>query len=102
MLRLGFNFAFGNTISHASIQVESEQKADINAVFNMSQQYAGSLGTNIFAAVIGIYQLQPGSLQVTTAQGATVDYWLITLLAAIALVASWFNYRLTMKQRRQA
>lgn len=102
LLRLGFNLAFGNTISHASVQVKPEQKADINAAFNMSQQYAGSLGTNIFAAVIGIYQLQPGSLQVTTARGATVDYWLITLLAVVALVASWFTYRLTMKQRQQA
>ncbi|MFD0898560.1 MFS transporter [Loigolactobacillus binensis] len=99
VLRLGFNLAFGNTISHASVQVQPHQKADINATFNMTQQYAGSLGTNLFAAVIGVYQLQPIALRISTAQGALVDYWLITGLAVIGLLAAWLSYRLSSKKK---
>ncbi len=100
ILRLGFNMAFGNTISHASVQVQPKQKADINATFNMTQQYAGSLGTNIFAAVIGVFQLKHIALSVSTAQGALVDYWLIAVLAIIGLFAAWISYRLTMEKTK--
>ncbi|MFL2030449.1 MFS transporter [Loigolactobacillus zhaoyuanensis] len=99
LLRLGFNLAFGNTISHASVQVQPKQKADINATFNMTQQYAGSLGTNVFAAVIGIYQLQHISLRISTAQGALLDYWLIVALAIVGLFSAWLSYRSTMQQK---
>ncbi|MCL5459182.1 MFS transporter [Loigolactobacillus coryniformis] len=99
LLRLGFNLAFGNTISHASVQVQPKQKADINATFNMTQQYAGSLGTNIFAAIIGVYQLQHVSLRISTAQGALMDYWLIAVLAIIGLFAAWISYRQTMQKK---
>jgi hypothetical protein len=99
LLRLGFNLAFGNTISHASVQVQPKQKADINATFNMTQQYAGSLGTNIFAAIIGVYQLQHIDLRISTAQGALTDYWLIAVLAIIGLFAAWISYRQTMQKK---
>lgn len=99
LLRLGFNLAFGNTISHASVQVQPKQKADINATFNMTQQYAGSLGTNIFAAIIGVYQLQHINLRISTAQGALTDYWLIAVLAIIGLFAAWISYRQTIQKK---
>ncbi len=99
LLRLGFKLAFGNTISHASVQVQPKQKADINATFNMTQQYAGSLGTNIFAAIIGVYQLQHVSLRISTAQGALMDYWLIAVLAIIGLFAAWISYRQTIQKK---
>ena len=99
VLRLGFNLAFGNTITDASLQVDSKQKADINAAFNMSQQYAGSFGTGVLAAIIGVSQLRPGKVATTTAQGARIDYWLLLILAVIALIGGWFSYREEMKKR---
>lgn len=100
VLRLGFNLVFGNTITDASLQVSPKQRADINAAFNMSQQYAGSFGTGVLAAIIGVYQLRPGKLAVTTTQGATVVYWLLLVLAIIALLGSWLSYHEEVKKRR--
>lgn len=97
VMRVGFSFAFGNTITNASKQVSMQQKADINAAFNLSQQYAGSLGTGVLAAVVGSYQLLPGKTAVTTAQGASVDYWLLAILAAVALFSIWNSRRISRK-----
>ena len=65
----------------------------------MTQQYAGSLGTNIFAAIIGVYQLQHINLRISTAQGALTDYWLIAVLAIIGLFAAWISYRQTIQKK---
>ncbi|KRO26607.1 MFS transporter [Lactiplantibacillus fabifermentans] len=97
LMRVGFAFAFGNTITNASKQVKMSQKADINAAFNMSQQYAGSLGTGVLAAIIGAYQLQPGKTAVTTAAGAAVDYWLLAILTVVALLSIWNSRRISKK-----
>ncbi|MFC6181788.1 MFS transporter [Lactiplantibacillus daowaiensis] len=99
--RVGFAFAFGNTITNASKQVTMRQKADINAAFNMSQQYAGSLGTGVLAAIIGAFQLQPGTTAVTTARGAQVDYWVLLIFAVVALL-SILNSRRISKESRNA
>ena len=97
LLRMGFALAFGNSISDASRYVQPQQKADINAAFNTSQQYAGSLGTGVFAAVIGLTQQSHADVAVTTLTGAQIDYWLICGLAAIALFAAWRSYRQTQR-----
>ncbi|BDZ32163.1 MFS transporter [Lactiplantibacillus sp. WILCCON 0030] len=97
IMRVGFSFAFGNTITNASKQVSMQQKADINAAFNLSQQYAGSLGTGVLAAVVGSFQLLPEKTAVTTASGASVDYWLLAIFAAIALFSIWNSRRISRK-----
>ncbi|KRL04421.1 MFS transporter [Liquorilactobacillus oeni] len=56
VMRLGFNTGFGNTMSDASKAVTKEQKNDQNSLFSMSQQYAGSIGTAIMAAIIGLQE----------------------------------------------
>lgn len=99
ILRVGFAFAFGNTITNASQQVAMHQKADINAAFNMAQQYAGSLGTGILAAIIGACQLMPGAAKTTTAAGAHIDYWVLLLLAGIALGSIWQSRRISKESR---
>lgn len=100
LVRLGFNLAYGNTITDASLNVAPQQKADINAAFNMAQQYAGSFGTGVLAAIIGVYQAQPGKVATTTSNGAGVDYWLLFGLAIITLISGWFSYRIEMKRRQ--
>ncbi|KGH64654.1 MFS transporter permease [Oenococcus oeni IOEB_C23] len=54
--RLGFNLGFGNTMSDASKAVVPQQKADQNALFSMSQQYAGSIGTAIMSTIISFQE----------------------------------------------
>lgn len=82
VLRFGFNSGFGPAISDASVQVSNRQKADQNALFSMMQQYAGSLGTGVMAAIIAAQQLHRPA-QVATLSGARVDFIVLTGLAVI-------------------
>lgn len=91
-MRAGFGLAFGNTISDASRYVRPSQKADLNAAYNTSQQYAGSVGTGLFAAVIGIFQFEQTNLTISTLHGAIADFWIIVVLAGIALLGGWYSY----------
>ena len=95
VLRIGFNFAFGNTISNATVLVDARNSADVNSIFNMVQQFAGSLGTVFLAAVLAVFQNNgTGSLASRTYAGGRVDYIFLTVLAAVVLCAIIVNYRL--------
>ncbi|GMA54944.1 hypothetical protein GCM10025857_63010 [Alicyclobacillus contaminans] len=86
-LRVGFNFGFGNTLSDASKQVNLEERAEINSLFNTFQQYAGSFGTSVLSAVISSVQLQGGlPLATLTARGSRIDFILLAILAGIGLL----------------
>ncbi|MDD6461999.1 MAG: MFS transporter [Bifidobacteriaceae bacterium] len=52
LLRLGFNTGFGVTMSDASACVTGPRKSDLNSLFSMMQQFAGSFGTAVVSAVI--------------------------------------------------
>lgn len=94
ILRAGFNFAFGNTISNASVLVEQRNSSDVNSIFNMVQQFAGSLGTGLLASVIALTQQRSGgSLAQRTFVGGQIDYLLLTMLALLVVVAIVTNYR---------
>lgn len=94
ILRAGFNFAFGNTISNASVLVDQRNSSDVNSIFNMVQQFAGSLGTGLLAAVIALAQQNgAGSLAQRTFAGGQIDYLLLTILALLVVVAIVINYR---------
>lgn len=93
ILRIGFNFSFGNTISNATVQVDQRNTSDVNSVFNMVQQFGGSLGTGLLAAVISLKQKAGiGSLAVRTYAGGRIDYWLVTILAALVVLAIMINF----------
>ena len=95
ILRIGFNFAFGNTISNASVLVAAQNSADVNSIFNMVQQFAGSLGTGLLAAILAVFQNSGrGTLQARTYAGGQVDYLFLALMAVIVLIAIVINYHL--------
>lgn len=94
ILRAGFNFAFGNTISNASVLVDQRNSSDVNSIFNMVQQFAGSLGTGLLAAVIALTQQRgTGNLARQTFVGGRIDYLLLTVLAIVVVAAIVVNYR---------
>lgn len=102
ILRVGFNFAFGNTISNATVLVAAKNSADVNSIFNMVQQFAGSLGTAFLAAVLAIYQNSgTGSLRTRSYAGGRFDYLFLLVMAVIALAAIVINYRLQKRTSRQ-
>lgn len=85
VLRLGFNSGFGVAMSDASVQVSLSQKSDQNSLFNMMQQYAGSLGTSVMSAVISSFELTRTSAT-ATALGARIDFVIMLVLALSILV----------------
>ncbi|MDN6900225.1 multidrug efflux MFS transporter [Oenococcus sicerae] len=99
LLRLGFTFSFGNVLSEGTTYVAAEQKADLNSLYNMLQQYAGSIGTQIMAAFISASELSAGQdIRLATLKGSQIDFWLLTLLALLALITVYYEHYLTQKK----
>lgn len=92
VLRVGFNLAFSTTISNASLIVSSHNSSDVNSVFNMVQQFAGSVGTGLLTAIIALYQNRGSALVKQTIIGGQIDYYLILFLAIITLMAVIINF----------
>lgn len=91
--RVGFNSAFANTLSNSSTLVADHQVADVNSIFNMTQQFAGALGVGLLTALMAIFQNQgTGSLATRTYQGGQLDFWLLYGLAVLTLVLFIANY----------
>lgn len=94
ILRLGFNMAFSNTISNASMLVDPQNAPDVNSIFNMVQQFAGSLGTSLLASIIAIFQKgSGGSFVARTYMGGRFDFYLLVVIAVITFIAMAVNYR---------
>nr|WP_125675850.1 MFS transporter [Companilactobacillus keshanensis] len=87
LLRIGFNFGFGTTLSDGSMQVHGRNKSDQNSLFSMMQQYAGSLGTNVLSVIISVAALSGGSAVSSTMTGSRIDFGILTILAAAILVS---------------
>ncbi len=99
VLRIGFNFAFSNTISNASMLVQPQNAPDVNSIFNMVQQFAGSLGTSLLASTIALFQMgNSGSLMRRTYAGGQFDFILLGVLAIITLLTMVTNYRMQQKK----
>ncbi|KRK98591.1 drug resistance efflux protein [Secundilactobacillus odoratitofui DSM 19909 = JCM 15043] len=102
-LRGGFNMGFSNSMSDASMQINLEQNADLNSLFNTFQQYAGSFGTSVLSAVIAAHQNAKGSLAQLTIAGSRMDYGILVILALISLttvlVARRYSKQRQVEQR---
>ncbi|CAM3232444.1 MFS transporter [Lentilactobacillus buchneri] len=99
-LRFGFNMGFSNTISNAMLNVPRKYTADVNSLFSMIQQFAGSIGVGIMAAVMAISQNNgTGSLAARSFVGGKYDFLLATLLSAAALIAAVINFRLQKRMK---
>ncbi|MCT3399416.1 MFS transporter [Lentilactobacillus hilgardii] len=95
ILRFGFNMGFSNSISNASINVPKENTADINSFFNMLQQFAGSIGVGIMAAIMASSQNSGhGSFVQRSYIGGHYDYLFVTILSICALIAAVINFQL--------
>ncbi|MFT8391664.1 MAG: DHA2 family efflux MFS transporter permease subunit [Sporolactobacillus sp.] len=94
-LRIGFNFGFGNTLTDSALLLEKKRQADLNALFNMLQQYAGSVGTSLLAALIAVHEraVPLRSVRLATELGSRDDFvllFLLALLGVLSIVATRF------------
>lgn len=86
VLRVGFNFGFGPTLSDGSMQVKGRKKSDQNSLFSMMQQYAGSLGTNVLSVVISAAALKHGEIT-STIIGSKIDFGVLTIISLLILIS---------------
>lgn len=94
-LRIGFNFAFSNTISNATLQVEAKNSADVNSIFNMVQQFAGSTGTVFLAAALAAFQNGTATtFKARSYVGGRFDFYFLLLMGVIVVIAITSNYHL--------
>lgn len=101
ILRFGFNLAFSNSISNASLNVNRQQSADVNSFFNMLQQFAGSLGVGTLAAIMALSQNHGGGSFVHRSYvGGHYDFLFITLLSICALIAAIINFHIQRSARK--
>ncbi|WP_119325980.1 MFS transporter [Companilactobacillus musae] len=93
IIRIGFNFGFGASLSDGSMQVTGSSKSDQNSLFSMMQQYAGSLGTNILSVVISAVALTGSRNEVlNTIAGTKIDFALLTVLSLLVLISVIYVY----------
>lgn len=92
---LGFGFSFGNVMTNGIQQVPGKLQQDANAAFNTSQQYAGSIGTAIMAAILTSSQQSDLHLSqaVLSARGGDHDFILLAILAVTAVMLILINFQ---------
>lgn len=99
--RIGFNSAFSTTMANATTLVTPRQAADVNSLFNMVQQFAGSLGVVLLTALMALFQnTWQGSMAARTFIGGQLDFWLLFGLAICVLVATATNFTIQRLDRQ--
>lgn len=80
---IGRSMAFSNTLTNGLKEVDMSQRADANAIYNTGQQFAGSVGTTILAALMSSVKVSGMSYAHETAIGSQLAFGLIFVLSII-------------------
>jgi len=80
---VGRSMAFSNTLTNGVKEVDMSQRADANAIYNTGQQFAGSIGTTILAALMSSVSVSGMSYAHETAIGSQLAFGLIFVLSLI-------------------
>ncbi|WAE45179.1 MFS transporter [Levilactobacillus brevis] len=96
---IGRSMAFSNTMTNGLKEVTIQQRADANAIYNTGQQFAGSLGTTILAALMSSVKNGQMSYAHETAVGSQLAFGLILVLGLLnfILYTIVFRYQTTDK-----
>ncbi|WP_125573068.1 MFS transporter [Levilactobacillus huananensis] len=99
LFSIGRSMAFSNTLTNGLKEVALSQRADANAIYNTGQQFAGSLGTTILAALMSSVKTPGLSTSQQTAQGSQLAFGLILVLSLLnfGLYAIVFKHQKTDK-----
>ena len=89
LFTLGRNMAFNNTMAFSTSQAEREKTADVTALFQLFQTFAGALGTAIAAVLVN----QAPSIQV----GSHRVFTLLLVLVATNFVSYFVLFSATKK-----
>lgn len=97
---IGFSLMFNNSLTFGLQSLQPATIGDGNAIFNTLQQYAGSLGTAIMAALLGLGgQLHPTASVVTqTISGNQIALWVSLVIIVLVACLAW-TVRAPKKQK---
>ncbi|KRO28890.1 MFS transporter [Lactiplantibacillus fabifermentans] len=89
--QMGFSCLFNNTLTYGLQQLPPHQLGDGNATFNTLQQYSGSLGTAIMAALLATgSELHPHSSRfIQTTAGTQLALWLSLVIIVVTALIAW-------------
>ena len=93
LFTLGRNMAFNNTMALSASQVSREKTADVTALFQLAQTFAGALGTAIAAVLL--------NQAPDTTSGAHNVFSLLLLLAIGNFIFYYFLFR-AIYQKKEA
>lgn len=98
---IGFALMFNTLLTFGLQQLAPQQMGDGNAAYNTLQQYSGSIGTAIMAALLatGARMAPHANTAHQTLQGAQLGFYFVTAIMVIVLVLSWI---ITSKQPETA
>lgn len=83
----GTGMAFGNIMTSGQKQVQPEERADANAIFNTLQQFAGAVGTTLASLIMAFSQANTNiSYAAATAEGSRNAFVVLLILSIIQLV----------------
>ena len=99
VLMLGHRMCFNNTMAEAMKVQTNQMRTDATAVFETTQQYAGSMGTAVTAAIISIWQNRAGNYRVLTNQGSEAAFCFIAILSIVILFCYWKMFSLENKPK---
>lgn len=89
ILRIGFNIGFSNTMSDASKNTPFKKNADQSSIFQMTQQYAGSIGTAIMSLMVSLQErLIPTNQKLAYLIGSRLSFSIVLILAILSLIGT--------------
>ena len=90
VFRLGYTFGFGNLMADAGEYVTHSEHSSLSALFNTFQQYSGTIGNNLMATFISLYELFGSSKSDAVLHGGQ-DGMFLLLIIAISVVILTFK-----------
>lgn len=98
---LGVGTGLANIMTNGINLLPANQQADGNATFNVTQQFAGAVGTTVCSTIVALFQAGPTTSKVyvsTTQLGTGVAFIILTILTGLSCLNMWLNLRKNSQQ----
>lgn len=86
IFRLGYTFGFGNTITDAGKYVSRDERGSVSSLFNVFQQYAGTIGTNVAASIETAMEAEGVTSTVALLYGGQWDLILLVIITVVIML----------------
>ena len=95
IFRLGYTFGFGNIITDAGKYVPQTERGGVSSLFNVFQQYAGTIGTNVAASIEAALEACGVTSTVALLRGGQWDLLLLVVMTAVIMLLVGISRRFT-------